>query len=535
MTPQISLLQLETKSCQEISILFEVCVVHLDLIKQLIQCKVIITQLAKLKVIMNFLQAIFVLMLIVIKFQDYVVQNVWKKKFIITIYQTTIMSWMDTKKDVNQFKSSQVSLFKKIVKECQKIEKHLTDYRNKYQTIDKQIQNIMMNLEQCLIITNNISFQQLDEEQINQIFDFTKQKFDQSNCQQLLQLPLKNIKYSLYNIEMIIQEQLISLKRKYSIQQIDQLKDNQQYLGSSISKDEQYLAYGGSDRWINIFDINEKQFIKKIELDNQITVCSFTQDSSKLFVGMYGGYIYGYDVSDDFNQFFKQQIHSSHINIIITTQNDQLITCSDDRSIIKTDIYSKETIFKLTGHTEWILAIDYNDIDDRIISGSKDKSIKLWNCRNQCTIIDKEQAHNYDIRQIQFINKYQNILSLDLDGKLYKWKIDLIKNDLIRLQQISEQNEILNFFSVNQDRNLLIICNKYVKILNQQGETINTIEHDGKSNQFNSQIILDISKQELQVIFINRNRQDTFGNSLRLRNSYQFIFRIILLNTNALS
>ena len=39
-------------------------------------------------------------------------------------------------------------------------------------------------------------------------------------------------------------------------------------------------------------------------------------------------------------------------------------------------------MFKLTGHTDWIFAIDYNDKDQIIVSGSYDKSIKLWNCRN---------------------------------------------------------------------------------------------------------------------------------------------------------
>ena len=47
-------------------------------------------------------------------------------------------------------------------------------------------------------------------------------------------------------------------------------------------------------------------------------------------------------------------------------------------------------MFKLTGHTNFIRAFDYNDKDDIIISGSIDKSIKLWNCRNQSIIINKE-------------------------------------------------------------------------------------------------------------------------------------------------
>ena len=36
------------------------------------------------------------------------------------------------------------------------------------------------------------------------------------------------------------------------------------------------------------------------------------------------------------------------------------------------------------------MAIDYNDKDDIMVSGSGDESIKLWDCRNQGIIINKE-------------------------------------------------------------------------------------------------------------------------------------------------
>ena len=49
-----------------------------------------------------------------------------------------------------------------------------------------------------------------------------------------------------------------------------------------------------------------------------------------------------------------------------------MITCSNDKSIIKTDFKSKQLIFKLTGHTDTIIAIDYNDKDEIIVSGSAD-------------------------------------------------------------------------------------------------------------------------------------------------------------------
>ena len=45
-------------------------------------------------------------------------------------------------------------------------------------------------------------------------------------------------------------------------------------------------------------------------------------------------------------------------------------------------------------------AIDYSDKDDLLISGSADKSIKLWDCKNQGIIIDRKQSHRSRIVQI---------------------------------------------------------------------------------------------------------------------------------------
>ena len=41
------------------------------------------------------------------------------------------------------------------------------------------------------------------------------------------------------------------------------------------------------------------------------------------------------------------------------------------------------------GHNGIINAIDYNYINDTIMSGSDDKSLKLWDSKNQRIVINK--------------------------------------------------------------------------------------------------------------------------------------------------
>ena len=59
------------------------------------------------------------------------------------------------------------------------------------------------------------------------------------------------------------------------------------------------------------------------------------------------------------------------------------------KSIIKTDFKNKNKIFNLTCDS-FFTAIDYKDKEEMIVSGSNDKCIKLWNCRNESITINKE-------------------------------------------------------------------------------------------------------------------------------------------------
>lgn len=47
-------------------------------------------------------------------------------------------------------------------------------------------------------------------------------------------------------------------------------------------------------------------------------------------------------------------------------------------------------MFKFIFHSDYLVAIDYNERDDILIIGSHDKSIKLWDCKLETVKINKE-------------------------------------------------------------------------------------------------------------------------------------------------
>ncbi|KAM3129588.1 hypothetical protein pb186bvf_018339 [Paramecium bursaria] len=371
---------------------------------------------------------------------------------------------------------------------CKQLTNLIKEYQTQIELYFQKIEKQKLSLEMILSDLSEGRFIQLDDIQIQEIISLDNNQL-LKNQQQLLK-PLENIDLQLNFLETIIKEyqinsisvKSIDLKERiYSVKQIDQAYRS--YFASQISNNEKYLAYeGGSRDILKIYDIIQNKQVKEIKLDSLIHVCSFTFDSSQLYVSYGQGYVNGYHVQNNFNQIFRLLIHKGSVLNMRTIKNSYLITCSSDQTIRKTDVKRGKLIFKLIGHTQFINALDYNYANDMLLSGSGDRSIKLWDCKNKGIIINKQQAHQSRIVQIQFINNKQNILSLDDSSYLYKWRLDFINKDLLKLQKITDPYQIYTFCQINQNQNIILICGYHIKIINDKGDIINLIEHQAGSN-----------------------------------------------------
>ncbi|KAM3133570.1 DDB1- and CUL4-associated factor 10 [Paramecium bursaria] len=351
--------------------------------------------------------------------------------------------------------------------------KFIKEYQSFIEQQIKKIQKIKEDLQHFINDLSEQKFIQLNNNRLDEVICMNKSQL--FNDQVLQIKSYQNIEQKLRSIIKDFQDyriqfhQIIDLKQvKYKIKQIVEF-DKFECMASQISNNQTYLAYS-IRKLLQIYDIQKDSVIREITLDDSILVIEFTYDSNYLYVGCENGYVFGFDFLNDFKQIFGLQLHQDCVADIRIIQNEYLITCSHDKTIIKTDIRSKQQLFKLIGHTQEIYAIDYNEINDILISGSEDRKQKHI---NKLRIITSESGMD----QIQLINNFQNVLSLDLHGNLYKWKIDLIQKQLIKIQEFQDPNKIFNFYQINQNQNLILICKGYIKILNDQAETINQIDH----------------------------------------------------------
>ena len=98
---------------------------------------------------------------------------------------------------------------------------------------------------------------------------------------------------------------------------------------------------------LKIIDLNTKKVVKKEDLEDNLTACTYTSDSCMLFCGDGIGNFYCLDVNENFKTLFKVDLHSDSINDIKLISNHSVVTCSSDLSICITDFMEEDHLLEI--------------------------------------------------------------------------------------------------------------------------------------------------------------------------------------------
>ncbi len=133
--------------------------------------------------------------------------------------------------------------------------------------------------------------------------------------------------------------------------------------------------------------------------------------------------------------------HSSRINSIAFSPNGKyIISGSMDKTIKLWDLVSGKEIKTFTGHTDWIKSIAFSPDGTKIISGSCDETIKLWD-----VISGKEiktfSGHTSQVYSVAFSPDGTKIISGSSDETIKLW-------DVITGKEIKNFNDNKTVYSV---------------------------------------------------------------------------------------
>ena len=120
------------------------------------------------------------------------------------------------------------------------------------------------------------------------------------------------------------------------------------------------------------------------------------------------------------------QTHLKTINSMLTFPSGNIISVSDDKSIIIYDIHLKVINKIEKAHTDWIIGVDIKD-DNNFVTCSIDKSIKTWIKKNNEKKYYLNQtinnAHEEGISKVIYgIN--DNIISCSIDSNIKIWELN---------------------------------------------------------------------------------------------------------------
>ncbi|KAM3132352.1 hypothetical protein pb186bvf_015566 [Paramecium bursaria] len=191
-----------------------------------------------------------------------------------------------------------------------------------------------------------------------------------------------------------------------------------------ISNNEQYLAYGGTDRKVTLMDLKLKSCIRNpIILNNSVRVCKFSQDFQFIYFGDDFGNLYCYNVNK-FMKKFKSRILQDAIQNIKPINNQQIII----KSYNAIKIYSMNNKKLLSTHyldqSQFIFGLDFDQQNQIIITGEDDNQIVFLKRQDGKKLMTRPSFHDSPIKQLIMLNGKQLLSRSDKQIILYKIDYD---------------------------------------------------------------------------------------------------------------
>ncbi|KAM3133140.1 WD repeat-containing protein 33 [Paramecium bursaria] len=286
----------------------------------------------------------------------------------------------------------------------QEILNQVKEVQNIINYIEEGYQIDVQSLEQELLKIKINGFAQLNDQSLNKILNMHKQQQVDFSGQLEFQTNLiienaQKLKEESQSIMNQSQEVISIMDLKYKIEEFIST-DQESITAVAISNDLKYIV---AQRlyYLNIWDYESYKHIKSITMPDQFS-SKFTNDSTLLYVGDSYGQLNQFNVKDQFSLIQKLNIYQGLIYNILCISNSIFITSSSDGVIIKTDTILNQQLFRIQAHNKSAFGLDYHNNLNTVVSGSEDKSIKLWNAQNGQYLMEYQNAHNDEVSQVLF-------------------------------------------------------------------------------------------------------------------------------------
>ncbi len=228
-----------------------------------------------------------------------------------------------------------------------------------------------------------------------------------------------------------------------------------------LDKNDKNIIYSGSDdKTIKIWNLKNGKCLNSFKAHDEILFDLTIINNNKYLISCAEETeIHIYKISEILlSNIIPYKIinyHKNSVTKLFSIENNIncfLISGSCDSNINLYDINNFNLINQLFGHNGTIYSFEYFYDKNYLISGSEDKSIKIWNLFNYECIYTFENAHFNDITSLNFTNDFKSLFSSSIDETIIKWNFKNYKKEYI----IKSENNPINSILLMNDN--ILIC-----------------------------------------------------------------------------
>ncbi|EED20312.1 meiotic recombination protein Ski8/Rec14, putative [Talaromyces stipitatus ATCC 10500] len=155
-----------------------------------------------------------------------------------------------------------------------------------------------------------------------------------------------------------------------------------------LSEDGRYLAGTTHDGHIKVWDLNNKgEQFRDYETKGAFGAClDMSIDGKYIASGHQNGSIYMFNNETGRMPFSLSGLVKPVRTVAFSPGGKLLAAAGDAKVIVLYDTESGEQVTQLTGHSAWILSLDWSHTGEYLLSGSFDGKIKVWSIERRACV-----------------------------------------------------------------------------------------------------------------------------------------------------